>query len=322
MCAAPKTAGDAFHADKDRVDLREAAGSSRRRALCAPARARRPRRRVLAGAAGFQRAIGESGGLAISPLRTRQNAEQAGARLGKLADLRAKPANELLGIAVGGPIVDGWFLPEDEAVIFNKGYQNDVPLLVGSNAEEANVLGRPVPAGKYLEETNQRYKELSGAFLKLYPAGNEEQARASQMAALNDSFAWQMRNWARSQVKTGKSDAYLYYFTRQPPADAPVKGAAHDAELYYVFHNLDLYHQQWAEWDRRLEQTISTYWVNFAARGDPNGAGLPLWPKFGEDHADRVMILGDKVEQGASPLDKVRVDFLENYHARQTERNK
>ena len=78
----------------------------------------------------------------------------------------------------------------------------------------------------------------------------EEQAKTSQMTILNDSMAWQMRTWAKWQTQTGKSKAYLYYFTRQPPLDAPIKGAAHDAELYYVFHNLNLYPQQWAAWDR------------------------------------------------------------------------
>lgn len=268
----------------------------------------------------FERAIGESGGPAMGPMRKRQDAEQAGAKLGRIAELRAKSYRELLGTAAGGPIVDGWFLPEDEAAIFGQGKQNDVALIAGSNAEEANVLGRPVPAEKYIEQTKQRYQDMADTYLKFYPANTEEQAKASQMAALNDSFAWQMRTWARWQTKTGKKDAYLYYFTRQPPPDAPIKGAAHDAELYYVFHNLRLFDQQWAEWDRRLEQTLSSYWVNFAAHGNPNGNALPVWPKFSEEHADRVMVFGDKVEQGASRLDKARFEFLEALYAKQMHR--
>ena len=263
----------------------------------------------------FHRAIGESGGPALmGAMRTRKEAEEVGAKLGKLAELRARPARDLPGIAVGGPIVDGWLLPEDEGVIFSKGKQNDVPVIIGSNAEEANVLGRPVPAEKYIEQTRQRFGDKADAFLKLYPAGNEEQARASQMTIVNDSFAWQMLTWARWQAKTGHSGTYLYYFTRQPPADAPIKGAAHDAELYYVFHNLDLYKQQWAEWDRQLEQTLSSYWVNFAVRGNPNGAGVPEWARFSADHAGSVMVFGDKAEQGASRLDKARLELLDSFY--------
>ena len=266
----------------------------------------------------FQRAIGESGGPGLAPMRVRRDAEQAGEKLGRLQDLRAKPMRELLGVAVGGPIIDGWFLPQDEAAIFAAGKQNDVPLIAGSNAEEANVIGHPVPKDRYIEQTNQHFGNMAVAYLARYPAGSEDQATASQMAALNDSMAWGMATWARWETKTGKSKAYVYYFTRQPPPDAPIKGAAHDAELYYVFHNLNLFPQQWAKWDRQLEETISSYWVNFAENGDPNAGSLPRWDSLGEKRPDRVMIFGDKVEMGASRLNDAKAEFLDAISARRT----
>jgi len=225
--------------------------------------------------------------------------------------LRARSPQELVKTAGTGPIVDGRFLPEDESAIFRAGKQNDVALIVGSNADEANVTGRPVPAAEFVEQSRQRYRNLADSYLKLYPAASEDQAKASQAAAHNDQIAWQMMTWARWQAKTGKSKAYLYYFTRQPPPDAPFQGAAHDAELYYVFHNLKLYDEQWKDWDRKLEDIISSYWVNFAAHGDPNGAGLPHWSAFSEAHVDKVMELGDKVQTAASRLDKTRRDLYD-----------
>jgi len=44
---------------------------------------------------------------------------------------------------------------------------------------------------------------------------------------------------------------------------------------------------------------IMSYWINFATRGDPNGPGLPAWPRFGA--SDVVLNLGTEVAPIANP---------------------
>ena len=88
-------------------------------------------------------------GLNVAPMTKLAAAEQNGVRAAEglgaksLAELRAKPAAEVLGGRGGGPVIDGWFLPDDPANIYAQGKQNDVPLLLGSNKDEGTFFNVP-----------------------------------------------------------------------------------------------------------------------------------------------------------------------------------
>jgi para-nitrobenzyl esterase len=275
----------------------------------------------------FHRVIGESGGQ-FEPMKSVAKAEQAGAKFGTLAELRAKSAEDLqaaLGAAfVGtnggyaGPVVDGRSLPEDVYTIYAQGKQNDVPLLIGSNADEGTMF---TPATANLETlkgiAHLRFGPEADAFLKLYPAQSDSEAWRAQADSMRDqTFGWEMRTWARMQTKTGKSKVYLYFFSRVPPGPAAARmGAYHSAEIAYVFHNTHRRGRVWEETDHWLSDIMSSYWVNFAATGDPNRKGLPLWPVF-DPKEDRLMGFGDKVEVGPIPH-KAALDFLDAYFENQ-----
>jgi len=54
----------------------------------------------------------------------------------------------------------------------------------------------------------------------------------------------------------------------------------HSAEIEYALGNLDvnpLY--RWTGDDRRVSLVMSGYFANFIKSGNPNGKGLPLWPR-------------------------------------------
>jgi para-nitrobenzyl esterase len=277
----------------------------------------------------FQRAIGESGawmGLSIGRTRTLAEAEQDGLKIAgamhaqTLEELRAIPVEDLLRAGrAGGPVIDGWFIPEDVGAAFAAGKQNDVPLLDGSNQDEGTFFLQPTTAEKFIERARNRFGDQADAFLKLYPAGTDEEANASQLAAFRDELGFVMRVWARAQTKTGHSKAYLYYFTHQPPPPAGASargglgsGATHGAEAQYVFQNL-LPPRAWTDLDHQVSDMLSSYWVNFAGSGDPNGNGLAKWPAFASSGADRPMVLGDQAEVGPAP-NQAQLAFFESVY--------
>jgi para-nitrobenzyl esterase len=60
----------------------------------------------------------------------------------------------------------------------------------------------------------------------------------------------------------------------------------HTAEIPYAFNNLAA-NREWPEVDRKLADQMSSYWVNFATRGDPNGKDCPSGPHTRQGHGSR-----------------------------------
>ena len=58
---------------------------------------------------------------------------------------------------------------------------------------------------------------------------------------------------------------------------------------------------------------LASYWVNFAATGDPNGEELPEWPAF-DANADEVLEIGDTIQVRAG-VRKVRLDLVDKHYA-------
>jgi para-nitrobenzyl esterase len=254
----------------------------------------------------FHRAIAQSGsfmGLGMARTGTLARAEEAGAKaladagIGSIADARAKPAAEVFGAIRGGNlIVDGYLIPEDLSLTFAKGRQNPVDLLVGSNKDEGTFFPRPgLTAEQFRTQAKQRFGVLADAFLKIFPAADDGAATGAYLASFSDEAAWAMRKFAALQAKQGNR-AYVYYFTRVPPSlpDRPSRGATHVAEIPYMFDNLAP-PVPWTDVDRQLAETMSSYWVNFARSGDPNGAGLAPWPAYRDAAVGHAQVLGDAV---------------------------
>jgi para-nitrobenzyl esterase len=270
----------------------------------------------------FQRAMAQSGawmGLGAGKMRTREQAEAAGktaAGTHSLAELRAMPAQELSQNVRGvqaGIIVDGWMVPEDESITYGKGKQNDVDVLIGSNRDEGTFFGSGnTTAEQSKSRAQQTYADLAGEYLQLYPAGSDAEASASGLARSRDELGWHMRTWAELQTKRGRK-ACLYYFTHVPPGSGE-RGATHTAELAYMFNNPPA-NGSWTEEDQKLADVMSSYWVNFAATGDPNGKGLPTWAVYKAKSNDaKAMVLGDPVQFGPQ-IEQPRLAFFDKYYA-------
>jgi para-nitrobenzyl esterase len=270
-------------------------------------------------------AIGESGALLQkwSP-PSRASAEQTGAtfaqKLGAptIAALRALPADQLLeaqGKAEGlsfGPIIDGAFLTEAPSATYAAGNAARVPLLVGSNSQEAPgsaIFGSgPATVATYRAGLLRTLGDKADAIFSLYPAHADAEVMPAATAVASDDFlALPTWKWFDLQRRSG-APTFYYHYTRVRPrfatdtSNSPLPwGAVHSAEIEYALGNLDanpLY--AWTAADRTVAATMSGYFANFIKTGDPNGEGLPRWTKASSNASKIKRQIIDVDTQGAA----------------------
>jgi para-nitrobenzyl esterase len=270
----------------------------------------------------FKRAIAESGSLTVKnpaiPTATLQSAEADGikaatkAGANSLADLRAMSAEDAMKKLQGrySPIVDGYVLPESIPDIFAQNKENHVPVIIGWNGDEFG--SGPVKKEEFIKRAQQQYGADAETFLKYFPANTDEEATASQVKLSRDEvFALSGFNWANMQSQYADAPVYVYNFDRKIPAtgDYVKYGAFHTGEVSYVMDNLKfLNNRPFEPADHALATLMSDYWVNFVRTGNPNGNGLPEWPKY--NTSQNLVKVFDAESKTESLPDKDALAFL------------
>ena len=256
-----------------------------------------------------------------------QYAAQHGAT--SLADLRAMPWEKLIEgsntidnsvetLSNGKPplfrpVVDGWVVPRSYDQSYKAGSQNQVAYVAGNNKDESGAVpetafaalranmgppraGMPqtsVTLAQFEAGARRKFGSLADEFLKLYPAKTDEEAALQNNASVRDNSRISTWLWGALWSKGDKLPLHTYFWTHAVPGPShDTRGAYHGSEIVYAFDSLDAVDKPWTEDDRKIAETMSSYWANIIKTGDPNGAGLPDWPAYSAK-TPRVMELGD-----------------------------
>jgi len=84
--------------------------------------------------------------------------------------------------------------------------------------------------------------------------------------------------------------------------------AFHTGEVPYAYNNLKFVNRPFQEEDHRLASTMSSFWINFIKRGDPNEKGLPAWPSYHEE--DKSIMIFDTESRVGKLQDGEALKFL------------
>jgi para-nitrobenzyl esterase len=293
----------------------------------------------------FHKAIVESGGSRDSVLTARPmrkdgvdpnypvSAETIGINFAKsmgiestdaaaLASLRALSADQVLrGAPVQPgtnapsyettPILDGKLITETAETAYKARHQPKMPLLLGSNS--ADTAGNRVRA-RTKDEFFARYGQWSADAKAAYdPDGTTE--LPTMVSRANDDFGQaEPARFAANAFAANGSPVYLYRFSyvQTSMREQMRAGAPHGGEIAYVFGTLSGGRGGTpTSEDLAVSRMAQSYWVNFAKSGDPNGAGLPTWPRHAPGK-DEIFDFRPDGTAGAGPdARKARLDVTQ-----------
>ena len=293
----------------------------------------------------FHKAIVESGGSRDSVLTARPmradgvdpnypvSAETIGTQFARsmgiegtdqaaLAKLRGLSADEVLRGAPAQPgtnapsyettpILDGKLITETAETAYKARRQPRVPLMLGSNS--ADTAGNRVQRshqGGVLRAVRQWSAEAKAAY---DPDGTTE--LPAMVSRANDDFGQaEPARFAANAFAANGSPVYLYRFSyvQTSMREQMRAGAPHGGEIAYVFGTLSGGRgvTPTAE-DLAVSRMAQSYWVNFAKSGDPNGTGLPTWPRHAAGK-DQIFDFRSDGTAGAGPDPrKARLDVTQ-----------
>jgi len=289
----------------------------------------------------FQKAIIESGGgrdgvLTGRPMREDRSNEPSAETMGvnfarthgiegvdaaALAKLRALTVAEIVDggqesagpggpVTYSGPILDGRLMAETSQSAYEGGRQTLVPLIIGANS--ADFVG--FISAETKEVLFSQFGERKAAAIAAYDPNGTADLRTLLVMAGTDRVQAEPARFTANAFATKGAPAYVYRFSYIPASmrEQLRNGVPHGSEIPYVFDTLGAGSRATpAAEDEVVARMVNAYWANFAKSGDPNGPGLPKWPRHDpkKDQVFEIRLDGSAVAE-ADPR-KARLDVTE-----------
>jgi para-nitrobenzyl esterase len=272
----------------------------------------------------FQKAIIQSGKLR-EPARSLAEAEAIGREFFRvlgveehLSVLREVSPEQLLAAettllddrSVGFcPTLDGKMVKESIAAAFKAGHERHIPLIIGTNEDETVRFSEASRRSNIDSNIDSAHaNEMMDRLKQLYPEAGSDQRKLAAKLFTDRNFVEPARLIARAHAsRDAPTYRYGFAYRRQgTPRGNPTSGP----EVEFVFGTLGTETAGLFSYkDRETSNVMRAYWENFARTGDPNGPGLPVWPRYSADE-QILSISNDGISANRDPW-TARLDRLE-----------
>ena len=197
-----------------------------------------------------------------------------------------------------GPVADGAFLPQHPYDPIASPLAADVPLIICTTFNETSpsrtdaTLESITLAGvkeKLRERFGENANQVADAYAKAFP--EKKPVEIWSMALSNRQNAVALADAKAKQP----APVYLAWFGWQPPLFDHRMRAFHCSDICFWFYNTDLMltHTGGGARPRKLSAKMADSFLKFVRTGNPNGGGLPTWPRYTSENGE-TMVLDDK----------------------------
>ncbi|WP_027504960.1 MULTISPECIES: carboxylesterase/lipase family protein [unclassified Rhodococcus (in: high G+C Gram-positive bacteria)] len=197
------------------------------------------------------------------------------------------------------PVVDGDVVPRYPVAAFQKGFSHDVPLIIGSNHDEASVFRlmksplMPVTSdtvSTMFEAIAVDHPDLSPARIADILSAYPDLPKSAGALALSRDAGFRMPSLWIAEAHCRRAPTFVYRFDHATPVLRAARiGAGHATELPYVFGNFGTFDRDPTFWlgGRKAAQQVSRRmqrrWVAFAWHGVPAALdGSKHWAPYDE----------------------------------------
>ncbi len=209
------------------------------------------------------------------------------------------------------PVVDGTILPQHPYYPGPAPTAAQVPMMICSTFNEQSPSWTDAALEKVtLEQVAERVRERAGfgagfgnrarevvdAYAKAFPG--KKPVEIWSLVSSNRQSAVALADAKSKQ----SAPVYVAWFGWQPPLFDGRMRAFHCLDICFWYYNTDLMwsHTGGGARPRRLSDKMAGALLQFMKTGDPNGGGLPRWPKYSSEKGE-VMILDDVCEAKTDP---------------------
>ncbi|MCG3165218.1 MAG: Para-nitrobenzyl esterase [Bacteroidia bacterium] len=212
------------------------------------------------------------------------------------------------------PVSGTDFLPFDPEVAIAKGFASGIPVMIGTNKDEANLFSKSKPAlikpevetvNKYMRSTGKA--ECINEITCLYP---EYPSPRAILSMITDGI-FQIPAYKIADAQSNFASAYSYRFDW---TSLPIRliglGACHGLELPFIFSSFQsdagkrIMQASSNRKVKNMSKQMQNAWINFARTGKP-GSETRIWPEY-NTQTRPTLIFDNTIKIVSDPIAKLR----------------